>query len=228
MLGSVEFDAVRETTWFRELLSAEPSEIADTMDEPEQPEGFIKSKRADEPGQSDRSNSSEPDRMEAAESPEVAGETHSTTGPQQSKPSEVSLEPRESETAKVPDVSRDHEAPPPPGDPEEIPSIEDRRLLLQARMATGTERSRLLSKAEKRFRAVETARPGYGLFSLARISILRGDEDAARRWLTRWRKLNAPPEAEQVFRTTDFDPVRDRAWFRELVGAGEREASRLD
>jgi hypothetical protein len=95
----------------------------------------------------------------------------------------------------------------------DIPAVEDLRLVFQARMATGASRQHLLAKAEKRFLTIEADHPGRGLSTLARISLLQGDLPAVQRWLTAWRESVSDSEAEQMLQSSDFDPVRDQPWF---------------
>jgi tetratricopeptide (TPR) repeat protein len=91
-------------------------------------------------------------------------------------------------------------------------------LVARARARTGPEAERLLDEAARRYADAEAISPGSASYNLACLSAWRGDAREARRWLERSKDHGFLPSAAHLAGDPDLDPVRDEAWFAELVG----------
>ncbi|MBF0130348.1 MAG: hypothetical protein HQL33_10165 [Alphaproteobacteria bacterium] len=91
-------------------------------------------------------------------------------------------------------------------------------LSAQGQRKTGEERRRLLEQAVEKCRRVEELRPGRGAYNLACLASLLQNEDECRKWLDVARDSGSLPDGRHLAGDMDLAFVRDRAWFRKLLG----------
>ena len=96
-------------------------------------------------------------------------------------------------------------------------------LLQNAAMKTGEEQTRLLDLAVERLSDGLARGWKQLLYNLACACALRGDEEAARRYLFAAQEHGVLPKKRHVEVDPDFAAFRDKAWFRELVDSLEDE-----
>lgn len=112
------------------------------------------------------------------------------------------------------------------------PGEETNRLLAEAAARfAGTEDPQLyqaaglifwaqgsLEAAREKLTAAEAHAPGSAAYNLACVCAQLGDDGECRQWLERSREPGVLVSREQMATEAELAAVRDRAWFRELVG----------
>lgn len=91
-------------------------------------------------------------------------------------------------------------------------------------LVNGTERDQLLAEAEALLCSNSEAL-NENAYNLACICNLRGNSEAARTWLKRSIDSGKAPLVDHMKKDSDFEKVREDAWFLELIKLAELRAS---
>jgi Tfp pilus assembly protein PilF len=90
-------------------------------------------------------------------------------------------------------------------------------LVVQSTRARGNEAARLLADADQKLIAAAKIDPTK-TYNLSCIAALRGDEKLCRENLLNAERYGTLPNFEYLLADTDFDLVRDKPWFQEMLG----------
>jgi tetratricopeptide (TPR) repeat protein len=88
----------------------------------------------------------------------------------------------------------------------------------QAKKKHGFEQNELFEKARKKLYEAEGIKPGSGSYNLACIAALKNEEEECEKWLMNSYDFNVLPSREHIDKDTDLKNVRDKVWFKELIG----------
>lgn len=93
-------------------------------------------------------------------------------------------------------------------------------LLDHSETRSGAEAGRLLAEAEKKLAEAYALGSDFSAYVLASVCALQGREEECREWLTKayeTGELEDVVDRETMEGDADFESVRDRDWFREIV-----------
>ena len=90
-------------------------------------------------------------------------------------------------------------------------------LISLGKTQSGEKQKNSFKQAIEKSRAALKIMPGFhvAVFNMACVEALKGNEADCRKWLEK--RLKAGPLSEKNKNDSDFDSVRDKAWFKKLV-----------
>jgi len=88
--------------------------------------------------------------------------------------------------------------------------------------ASAKNKLTLLKSAEEKSIEAEKLKPGAGSCNLACIASLRNQVNECKKWLARAEKYNELTDINWLKTETDFDNVRDKPWFRNIIESLEK------
>ena len=93
-------------------------------------------------------------------------------------------------------------------------------LMEQAEVKDAAERDQLLRQAEERLTSAESISSGISAYVLAGLTALQGREEDCKKWLMKAKEsgeLAELADEDILDLDPDFDSVRDKDWYREIV-----------
>jgi Flp pilus assembly protein TadD len=87
-----------------------------------------------------------------------------------------------------------------------------------ARVQSGAKQQATFKLARDKYQQAIKFKPddSSALFNLACLEALRGNETECQKWLKK--RIKIEPLSEENKNDTDLDSMRDKAWFKKLVG----------